>query len=97
MNRFQIVSECPGCQAFHDGKELFGDVERIASEHDLDPMRIARALGALVGQWNAVAAAYTAGGSLDDEQADELVGTVLRDIQYSLRVYLRDEPPTHAH
>lgn len=97
MNRFPIVSECAGCQALHDARELFGDLEHIADEHDLEPLRIARALGALVGQWNAVTAEYTSGGPLSDEQADDLVGTVLRDVEYSLRSYLRGDAASHAH
>jgi hypothetical protein len=97
MNRFKIVSECPSCQAFADGRVLFGELERLAGEHELEPLRIARALGALVGQWNAVAAEYTAGGPLNDEQAEDLVGNVLRDVEYSLRTYLRGDSPSHAH
>lgn len=97
MNRFQIVSGCPDCQAFRDGRELFGELEHIAGEHELAPLRVARALGALIGQWNAVTAEYTAGGPLNDEQAEDLVGNVLRDVEYSLRTYLRGDSPSHVH
>lgn len=97
IRRFAITSDCQGCQAFSDAKELFTECERLGRAHDLDPDRLARALAALVSQWTAVTAEFNKGRALTRAETDALVGDVLRDIEYSLRTYLTGAKPQHQH
>ena len=97
--KYPIVTSCPNCQAFVDGRVLYDVLFQIGKDHELDPMRITRALSAVTGLWTAACAkqAKIKGVPLTAAQIDELVQDVLGDTDYALRTYVFDAPAQHKH
>jgi hypothetical protein len=101
MTGFPVTSECNGCQAIADARELFERIEAIGKAADVGPDRMARALVQLVARWHAtLLGAYGPenGGPLEPAVA-ELVRVFESSLRYEVghAIGTEDAVSPHVH